>query len=182
MLSELIKRKIEQKLGQSIRYSKDCDVLAANIYSVCKCRVSASTLRRLMGFIKGNSNPRQHSLDVLSNYLGYQSYDELLNSFAPATKDAEAQITELDVKKIKKGDKYILEFKPDKGISILYIGKSEFKVISSKNSVLLTEDIFKVFQINLHHPLFILQVVRGGEQIGKLIEAKISGITSIRKL
>lgn len=182
MLSELIKKKIEQKLGQPIRYSKDCDVLAASILSVCKLRVSPSTIRRLYGFIQGNSNPRQHSLDVLSNYLGYQSYDELLNSFAPATKDAEVHITELDVKKIKKGDKYILDFKPDKSITMQYLGKSEFEIITSKNSLLLPGDIFKVFQINLHHPLFILQVTRKGEKMGKLIEAKISGITSIRKI
>ena len=182
MLSELIKKKIVEKLGQSIRYPKDCNTLAEDIFATCKCTVSASTLRRLLGFIKGDTSPRQHSLDLIANYLGYDSYDDLLETFAPKSKETEVQITELNTKNLQKGDKFELAYKPDKNVIVQYLGKSEFKVLSSRNSQLLAADIFKVQQVSLHHPLFILQITRKGEQTGKLVEAKVSGITGIRKI
>jgi hypothetical protein len=36
--------------------------------------------------------------------------------------------------------------------------------------------------LNLHHPLFILEVERDGKALGKIIEAKVSGITMIKKI
>jgi hypothetical protein len=44
------------------------------------------------------------------------------------------------------------------------------------------DDVFKVGVLNLHHPLFILEIERDGKPLGKIVEAKISGITSIKKL
>ena len=182
MLSELIKKRIIEKLGQPIRYPKDCNALAEDIYTKCKNRVSSSTLRRLLGFIKGDTSPRQHSLDLIANYLGHESYDELLETLAPQSKDTSPKITELNTKNLRKGDKFELAYKPDKNVIVQYLGKSEFKVLSSRNSQLLPDDIFKVHQVSLHHPLFILQITRKGEQTGKLVEAKVSGITDIRKI
>jgi hypothetical protein len=182
MLSELIKQRIVEKLGQPIRYPKDVNALAEDIYTTCKCRLSASSLRRLFGFIKGDTSPRQHSLDLIANYLGYESYDDLLETLDPESKDTAAKITELNTKNLQKGDKFELAYKPDKNVIIQYLGKSEFKVLSSRNSQLQLDDVFKVHQVSLHHPLFILQIVRKGELTGKLVEAKVSGITDIRKI
>ena len=49
MLSEIIKKKIENKSGLRVRYVRDCNALAEKISSECHCRISGSTLRRLYG-------------------------------------------------------------------------------------------------------------------------------------
>jgi hypothetical protein len=69
MLSEIIKQKIEERFGKAVRYPKDCEALASIISSVCNERVSASTLKRLYGFVKGVEQPRQFTLDLIADSI-----------------------------------------------------------------------------------------------------------------
>jgi hypothetical protein len=57
MLTESIKKQIEVKYGHAIRYPKDCENLAIHITSEIKSNISASTLKRLFGFVKSESKP-----------------------------------------------------------------------------------------------------------------------------
>ena len=182
MLSEIIKKKIEEKSGIKIRYSRDCDILANEIFKKSNCKLSASTIRRLFGFIKSEATPRVYSLDVIAIYLDYPSWDDLIQSLNKSETVTSKIITEIKSSKIKKGDKYQYSCKPSVVVSFECIGNSKFKVIEAKNSQLLKGDLFTASLLALHHPLFILDVERDGKQLGRLIEAKISGITSINKL
>jgi hypothetical protein len=182
MLSEIIKKKIEQKAGQRIRYSRDCDTLAEKILSDCKCSISSSTLKRLFGFVKGEKEPRAYTLDILAAYIGYPSWDELLHSFNTEGSQARREISELKPSKLKPGEKFELSYKPNTIITIEHIGKSKFKVLAVKNSRLKEGNVFKAAVITLHHPLFVLEVEGDAGKEGKMIEGKISGITSIKKL
>lgn len=182
MLSEIIKKKIEDKSGIKIRYGRDCVTLSEKIFSDCNLKLSASTLRRLFGFVKGTSEVRAHTLDVLSNYLGFTSWEDLIQPLDMNSDTISDNITELKTANLKKGEKYQYSYKPDAEVVIEYIGKSHFKVISAKRSQLKTNDVFKVGVLNLHHPLFIIEVERDCSPLGKIIEAKVSGITMIKKL
>ncbi len=182
MLSEIIKAKLEEKVGFRIRYSRDCDTLAEKIQADCKCRISGSTLKRLFGFVKGEKEPRAYTLDILANYIGHQSWDELLLSFNPQAANTRKEITELKTAKLKQGEKFELSYKPNTIITIEHIGKSKFKVLTVKNSRLKEGNVFKASVITLHHPLFVLDVEGSTGKEGKMIEGKISGITSIKKL
>jgi hypothetical protein len=182
MISEVIKRRIEQKAGLRIRYSRDCDTLAEKIFSDCKCSISSSTLKRLFGFVKGEKEPRAYTLDILATYIGYQSWDELLLSFNVEGSRVAKEISELNPSQLKPGEKFELSYKPNTIIAIEYVGKSKFIVLAAKNSRLQTGDIFKASVITLHHPLFILDVEGSTGREDRIIEGKISGITSIKKL
>ncbi|OFY85386.1 MAG: hypothetical protein A3F72_03725 [Bacteroidetes bacterium RIFCSPLOWO2_12_FULL_35_15] len=182
MLSEIVKKKIEVKAGIRVRYSRDCEILAEKIYEECKCKLSASTLRRLFGFVNGTKVVRGHTLDVISNYLGYQTWDDLIQPLDKSSKLKSKQITELKTSNLKQGDKYQYFYKPEAEVIIEYIGKSTFRVISAKQSQLRAKDVFRANILTLHHPIFILEVEREGESLEKIIEAKVSGITSIKKL
>ena len=182
VLSEIIKKKIEDKAEITVRYSRDCEVLANKIHVESNCRLSASTIRRLFGFIKGTTSIRTHTLDVIANYIGHASYDDLLNTLDKGEANKPKVIIELIPSTLKSGLRYQYSSKPDTEVSIECLGKSQFKVISSKNSILKQNDIFKTNNISLHHPLFILELEREGKALGKIIEAKISGITSIKKI
>ena len=62
-----------------MRYPKDCEALASIISSVCNERVSASTLKRLYGFVKGVEQPRQFTLDLIAQYIDFPDWDALIN-------------------------------------------------------------------------------------------------------
>jgi hypothetical protein len=41
--------------------------------------VSASTLKRLYGFVKGVEQPRQFTLDLIAQYIDFPDWDALIN-------------------------------------------------------------------------------------------------------
>ena len=182
MLSEIIKKRIEEKSGIKVLYSRDCDILANKISVESNCRISSSTVRRLYGFTTGTKEARVYTLDVISNYLGFSTWDDLIKPLDPNESIKTNIITELKTNKLKIGDRYEYKFKPDAEVTIEFIGKSSFKVISSKRSQLKNGDTFTASVLTLHHPLFILNVERNGESVGKVIEAKVSGLTHISKI
>jgi len=182
VLSEIIKKKIEVKAGIRIRSSRECEVLSKKILSESNCSLSGSTIRRLFGFAKGTKEVRIHTLDVISNYLGHATWDDLIETLDHSGTLVSKMITEIKSSSLKKGDRYQYTAQPHIEVTIEYIGQSQFKVIEAKNGQLQVEDIFTASILELHHPLFILEVERKGKTAGKIIEAKVSGITSIKKL
>ena len=182
MLSEIIKKKIEVKAGIRIRSSRDCEILAKKIIAESNCSLSASTIRRLFGFAKGTKEVRINTLDVISNYLGHATWDDLIETLDHSGTLVSKMITEIKSSSLKKGDRYQYTALPNIHVTIEYMGQSRFKVIEANNGQLKVEDIFTASILELHHPLFILEVERNGKTAGKIIEAKVSGITSIKKV
>ena len=182
MLSEIIKKRIEEKSGLRIRSSRDCELLANKIISESNCRLSTSTLRRLFGFVKGVKEPHLHTLDVLSIYLGYNTWDELIETLNKKGNVVTEIITEIISSKLKTGSKFKYMSKPDTEVTVKYLGKSRFKVLSASNSQLQANDIITMDGFSLHHPVFILEIERNGKEIGKKIDAKVSGVLTIKKI
>jgi hypothetical protein len=165
-----------------VRYSRDCDALAANISSACRSKISGSTLRRLLGFSKSNQTPRTYTLDIIATYIGHKDWDAVVSSLNKTKDKSGKLLTEITSENLKKGERFELGYKPDKTISIEHLGKGVFKVLKSKNSQLKEGDLFKAYHFSLHHPLFLLDVQRAGEPVGKIIEAKVSGLTHLKKM
>ena len=181
MLSEIIKKQVEQKTGQEIRYPRDCAVLAEKIFTQCNCRISPSTLRRLFGFDKSKNAPRDYTLDIIAQYIGHPSWAAVLKSLNTDGEKKVKQIAEIKVSLLKRGERFELGYKPNASLTIEYIGNSKFKVLSANNSRMKNGDIFKASLIARHRPLFVLEV-EGNFQDEKIIEGKVSGITHIKKI
>jgi hypothetical protein len=99
MLDKVVKNKIENVYGHKIRYPRDCDGLAADIFSKSGYRLSSSTIKRLFGFITTTSKPNQYTLDSIAIYLGYESWLQFSNS---NTLELEKQESNLLITKQKK--------------------------------------------------------------------------------
>lgn len=181
MLSELIKKKIEEKSEMKIRYSRDCEVLSEKIHEHCNTRLSPSTLRRLFGIVKGTGTVRAHTLDVISNFIGYSTWDELIESFDD-TKKKDKPLIELNLSQIKKGAKVAYAHSKNAEVIISSMGKGLFNVESAINSQLKVGDKFKAEVLKLHHPFFVSDVVTKNKTIEKLVEGRVSGISSIKKV
>jgi len=181
MLSKLIKQKIEERLGQTVRYPKDCDRLADHITEVCRASLSASTLRRLMGFVKGMNEPRLYTLDVIAEYLGHKGWRELLASLEPGASEPEPVIDKLEPEQVKNGQVICLTYEPAKVIEIRKASGS-LQVVSSNEKRLLLNDEVRFRQLELHYPLTFTHHFRQGASLGKLQLATVSGITSIKRV
>ena len=181
MLSKLVKEKIQQRFGQEIRYPKDCEPLAQHISQVCKTRVSASTLLRLYGFVKGIREPRLYTLDILAEYLGHKGWQELMASFEKQSEAPVKILEQLKPQQIKKGQTVELKYQPGKVIELKKI-ENVFTVVSTNEKRLQLNDEVKFNLLELHHPLTFVHLIREGKSLGRFQLAMVSGITSIRKI
>jgi hypothetical protein len=182
MLSEIIKKRIEDKFGRPVRYSKDCEILAAVITTETKRSISGSTLKRIFGLVDGTKEPRLYTLDVLAMFLGYQTWESLINDFNTDQHSGFDSIQEIHSSDIKEGEKLIVKYEPERELILECIAPSEFKIEQSINSKLQRNDTIQIKSITKAYPLFISNVVRENKNLGQYIAGKLSGITHIEKL
>ena len=181
MLSELIRKKIEQKLGQKLIYSRDADLLSASIYKECKCRISASTIRRMWGFTKGTSNVRSISLDVLAQYIKYPSWEKLVEELVDAKTSIKNRIQLVESKKLKKGICFQIMFGPVSRIVIEHEGKGWFKLNQQEKTELQNDDLLFIEKIELQYPLLIKKIKRDDSvEYTSIVIGSVSGVTDIK--
>jgi len=183
MLSIRIKEKIEKEFGKgSIRYAKDCDALASAIATKCNCKVSSSTLKRLFGINKsGIGSPRAYTLDVIANYIGYHTWDDLLRDITNADKKKNQPLQTLIPKELSRGAKFLICFTPQSYIAIEYISKNRFKLILQNRTPLMLNDVLEIIKVETHTPLLIRRIIRNEIIHSEMILGKISGVTEIKK-
>lgn len=72
--------------GRKVTTARDCQLLADEIFAKTTFRVSANTLRRLFKIVKATYLPSKSTLNILSQYCGFSSFEELLllNNGTPA--------------------------------------------------------------------------------------------------
>lgn len=77
---KILIERIQGRFGREINFSYECEELSNHIFQCIHIRVSAQTLRRLLGFIKDNVKTSNRTLEYLSIYCGYENFDSLINS------------------------------------------------------------------------------------------------------
>jgi len=179
MLTPVIRKLIEDKYGEQIRYPVDCDALQHHIFTVCRSRISASTLKRLFGFDKA-TEPRLQTLDVLASYVGYFSWDKLIDNLCVNACNESETLNELQPSSLKVEDEVELRHKPSSIILIKYTGNDSFIVKMAVNNKLQHGDELTVGRIIQSYPLIIKDVVRNGFSLGHQIVGRCSGITHIK--
>jgi len=179
MLSPVIKKLLENKLGKDIRYSSDIEHLSFDIEKYTNQRIGVNTIKRLLGLIEGVKEPRLYTLDTIARYLDHKNWDELLGSLDQSGNSSFTSIEEIDIQTLKTGDKIRFTYSPDRVVTVEYIANNRFTVIDGLNSKLLPNDLIEVNHFVLNYPLIISNVIRNDVSMGKFTAGKISGITSL---
>lgn len=78
-----LKTKIELRYGKTITFSAECNKLASHIYHAIGVKISAQTLRRVLGFINDGSKPSKSTLQVICNYCNVDHVEELFAAKKP---------------------------------------------------------------------------------------------------
>lgn len=178
VLAKAIKDLIATKFGSPIRYPKVCDRLAVEISAVTSKQLSASTTRRLMGFTKDINAPRPYTLDIIAEYLGYDTYDDLLNSFNPNS-NQNALLERIEADELKIGTVVKVSLNETISFTVVYTGDRCFKITDCMNTNLCLEDTIKLDRIIVHQPLFIDALYRDGCCHPPLVIGRITGVRAI---
>jgi hypothetical protein len=73
---DVIKYEIEIIFGRSIVSQRDCLDLSTEIFQKTNKQINVNTLRRFFGLIKSDYAPSHMTLNILSEYCGFQSAEE----------------------------------------------------------------------------------------------------------
>ncbi len=177
-----IRAEVEKKYGQPVRYPKDCIALSEAIFTDCRRRISESTLKRMMGFVRGIKAPRRYTLDIIAHYLGFSDYVELEVALC-VVGDSEYRIpTQILAHDLSAGTLICFCYDPNRQLIVKYLGDLQFEVCESHNSSLKSGDSFKAVQFVENFPLYLTEVIRDQSSLGPFTAGKSGGIKNLRFL
>ena len=176
-----IKHLVEDRLGQPLRYSADCEVLAQSICDATGQHLGVTTLKRMFGFSSEKVVAhRASTLDILALYLGFANFESLQRHICQNAEVSDfANIRSLDIPSLPIGSHVTVTYAPDRLLELKYLGLNHFRVIKATNSKLLKDDTLRIAQLAIGFELLATEVTRRGQNIGEYRAAKGSGLSDI---
>lgn len=172
-------KEIETALNQKIQTPKDFELLGKKIYARLHILVSRTTLMRVWGYLDEGVTPRNSTLDILAQFLGYidwETYQQ--NALLPKDQQSSPVLNRrISVStSLVPGDCLRLTWQPDRVCDIEYLGGLTFKVIDSKNTRLLTGNTFQCSMIIEGEPLYLDNLKQGDDRTIAYVCGKKSGV------
>lgn len=160
---------INQAMSQKISTSKGFMLLSHEILRRTGKSVSESTLKRIYGYVSGSVEARESTLDILSLFVGYTSWQQFCSAqqvshtVAPSSGFVNART--LEVSQLPLHTIVRFTWAPDRICSCLYCGEGRFEVLRSENTRLVPGSLFKCSFIVADQPLVLSQVLFSGKGI-----------------
>jgi hypothetical protein len=160
-----LRSEVERTYGRGIHTSTDFESLSVIIERDTGEFVSASTLKRIWGYVSSHPVPRISTLDTLSRYIGKGSFDDLRQFLQDNASNPSSFFTSkfVSADTLSPEDEVTIGWNPNRLVILTYLGENRFRVRSSENSKLKAGDEFSVSQFMLGQPLIIDRIFRDGE-------------------
>ena len=175
---------VEKRLGRRPETSTQFIALMYAIESMTGCHLSASTLKRLWGYVNDAPAPRVSTLDILAQYVGEHTFRSFCNRLKVGKEDSSAffKTAFIEPEKLKVGELVEIGWAPDRLVRIAYLGNRRFRVVSARNAKLLPDDEFETASLMTGYPLCLSGVLRHGEWTTPFVAGKNGGLTVVRKV
>lgn len=182
---EALKSAVEKRFGHPIETRTDFTLLAIDIERVTHDHLAENTLRRLWGRIKGYDTVFTRTLDVLCRYVGHEHWGAFCKLLQVADfKESDIVLGGQAIKTddLQPGDLIRIGWQPDRLCIIEYVGGRMFKAVDTKNSILQIGDTFECSIFIKNYPLFVDNLVHGGEHCQRYSMGLTNGLTTLEKL
>ena len=180
---EKLKGLVEKKYGKALTTSADFEHFSEFLGSTQKHTVSASTLKRMWGYVADEHQSRQTTLDTLAMYLGYKHFTHFCDHEEANTPTSGFVVSEqIKTESLKKDDVIEIGWTPDRRVHLRYDGNYFFTVLEAKNSLLKQGDRFKAVSFITGEPLHLPYLIRDGKQTEPFIAGRNGGLTIVKKL
>ena len=181
-LSFLLKS-VEKVYGRRVATTRDFESLSVVIEHEIGEQLSASTLKRLWGYVGDRRVPRADTLDILAKYCGKKDFKEFCAWLAEENGVDSEFITTRYIRSsdLAEGDNLALGWGPDRLVRISYLGDDRFRVMSSGKSKLKEGDEFEVDAFMLGFPLYIAAIYRDGVILPAYVAGRVHGLSVLEK-
>ena len=182
-LSHLLSE-VERTYGRRIATSTDFEALSVMIEHQTRELISASTLKRLWGYVTLLPTPWMTTLDVLARYIGQSSFKK----FCEVLKESNISVSGFFTSRcilasdLEAGDKIAVGWAPNRLVTLSYKGNYEFEVITSENSQLIAGDVLEMNEVTMGYPLVVPRILRNGNYTPSYIAGRNGGINHLKKI
>jgi hypothetical protein len=180
-----LKSAVEKRFGRSVETRTDFSLLAADIEFVTRDHLADNTLRRLWGRISGYDTVFVRTLDVLSRYVGYKQFSDFCQGLNDSDGVESVLISDgltIKAEQLIPGERIRIGWLPNRVCIVEYVGGRMFKAIECKSSTLQEGDTFECSVMIKGYPLFIDNLVHGGEHCVRYSIGVNNGLTILEKL
>lgn len=179
-IKELI-RIVEDKYGRHLKTTTDFEEFSLVLQRTFQIHISASTLKRLWGYVKDIRKPRGNTLDLLSSYIGHPSFDAFVNDLKTSHRYNSSFFTaqQLSSSELAPGAELEIGWSPNRLLRLRYVGESTYEVLEASNSKLLPGDRFVTGCFFRDIPLYLPYIIRGSERTSPFIAGRNGGLTCI---
>ena len=176
-LSPFLRDMLSKRCAHSLEESADCVILALDIESHTGEHIGINTIKRLLGFIHDERQPRATTLNIIALYLGYDSWDVLkLVDDENGNSTFGSSATEIHVRDLKPGNRVLVTYRPGRRLVLVFKGGNSFTVIESENSKLQVTDELSIDHVVQGYPLLVSRVLRKGQNLGSFTAGKAQGV------
>lgn len=180
MISDKIRQMIMEKFNAPLLYPQQCEALAMAIKETTGQTLGTTTLKRMLGFVKGSGGSRASSLDIIAQYLGYRDYNLLCKDLGEDTDISDFRgVESFDSADLEAGERVRICYEPDRELILSYLGNNRYVVEESKGSKLLRGDKLIIAGFYVGFALLVSDVEREGVHRGAYQAAKQGGLTEI---
>lgn len=170
---------VEKHYGRRVATSTDFEALSVFIEHETGELISASTLKRLWGYVASHPTPRKDTLDILSRFIGFRDFVTFCLSLKKTEAFASQFFTGQTVHSsdLKPGARLTVGWNPNRVATLAYLGEGTYEVTASENSKLQPGDRFELSHMMKGYPLFIPRILRGGSYTSAYIAGNEGGLT-----
>ena len=177
IFSPFIQKQLKHKSGVDFQDPSDAAQLALDIETVTGEHVGVNTMKRLLGMIDDEREPRVSTLNIVARYLGFADWEELRlfdNGSNSDFGDDEEGV--LVASSLSEGCMLSISYAPDRVVRLCHLHGDHFVVEHSANSKLKEGDEIVVTHFVKGYPLLVGEVIRNGKSLGRFIAGRERGI------
>ncbi|MBQ9463335.1 MAG: hypothetical protein IJU68_06725 [Bacteroidales bacterium] len=177
-------QEVEKKYGRKVNTSTDFESLSVVIERDINEYISASTLKRMWGYVTLKPEPRVSTLDLLSRFIGYSSFAEFRKRLQemPDFDSGFFSTRCIASSELQAGDVVQIGWAPNRLVTLEYLGNYSYRVVKSENAKLRPGDVFAAAQFMLGYPLFIDQISRPEGPTPSYVAGKTGGLNRLERV
>ncbi len=158
-----LRRLVEESFGNEVKSPKGFNRLSESIFERTGVLLSATTLKRIWGYLSEPVTPRQSTLDTLARYIGWGNWTEFQQNQKSEIESGMVAAEHIDVlRQLKWGEVIRLVWQPSRVCDVKYIGAGKFQIVKAEGTKLSVSDTFTCHLIVDSEPLYLDNLVHNG--------------------
>ena len=179
-----LKARVAQKYDGALKTTKDFEKFVEHLLKDLGETVSASTMKRMWGYVNDEHRPRRFTLDVLARYVGRENFEDFCRQQRIEMGGTSDFLTnkQLMVQDMLADDVIEIGWAPDRLVRLQVDEEGMMTVTESLNSKLQKGDRMPCVNMIEGEPLYVPYLIRNGERTATFVAGKVGGLSIVKRV